>query len=230
MKFEGDPLPLLGSVDKSLVSSLGYKLLEDGALKNPNGFNYHTSTLENDSQIPWWCRIDASLRQNNLYTSPYYKEVAPVLEALKSLNLPNLDGSILYSWSISRLSPRTKLGNHTDGILRFRFCDRIIIPLSVNTKSYNYTVVGGKENRVYLEVGGIYRLNNLEIHGAVNDGDTPRDNLLIDMIDPRLWAKFKDHPDLYSLISPNARDFDKEFFRVLISGERLSKGLKYANT
>jgi hypothetical protein len=70
----------------------------------------------------------------------------------------------------------------------------------------------------------VYRLNNLEIHGAVNDGDIPRDNLLLDFIDLRLWEKFKNHPDMFSLISPKSSEVDSQFFRKLLAGEARSKG------
>lgn len=217
MHFNGTPLAEVGKIPQGIVSELADKLK-----KAELAFNYHT-TLSGEKSAPWWCRIDASLRQDNILTHSYYPLVAPILNELTTLKLDFIKDAKLFAWSISRLNPKTKLDDHTDGILRFRFCDRIIVPLSNNAKSYNYyRNSDGTATKVYFNIGSVYRLNNLHVHGAVNDGDEPRDNILLDFIDPRICDKFINHPDFYSLISPGGDDIDRDFFKELLRGEARS--------
>lgn len=219
MNFNGAPLNQVGSIDESLPIAIRDAIAAHGLLSDPAKLNYKTTALVNDQALPWWCRIDGSLRQGTLYTSEHYPLIKPTLDAFFALRLPAVSGRVLCAWSLSRINPGTRLSDHTDGILRFRFCDRYIIPLSNNSRSYNYYKEGEREVRVHFKIGGVYRLNNLVMHGAVNDGDEPRDNLLLDVIEERVWHKYKHHPDMYALISPGGSPVDKAFFQELLMGE-----------
>lgn len=220
MFFPGEPLIEVGTIGAQAPASLGEYLAKAELLSKPENYNYHTITLIDDQALPWWCRIDASLRKGDLYTNRHYSLVEPVLNKLHTANLACIKDKQLFAWSISRLNPGTRLADHTDGILRFRFCDRLIIPLSVNENSYNYyRDKAGLEVKTHFKIGSVYRLNNLHVHGAINNGTIPRDNILLDYIEPRLCAKFINHPDFYSLISPGGSDLDRGFFKDLLLGE-----------
>jgi hypothetical protein len=102
----------------------------------------------------------------------------------------------LNSVSVSMLKPKQILAEHTDGRFLHRLTNRYLVPLTHSDVNYNYGYINGEKVIYPLKFGNVYRVNNAIVHSAINNEDVERYNLLIDTWEPRLKAKFKDHPDL----------------------------------
>lgn len=140
-----------------------------------------------------WLRIDFARPPEQPNLLPLYNGFQGIAQyVVDSYNLKSISNV-----SLSRLKPLQVLEEHVDGRFIHKLTDRYLVPLSRSDKNYNYGYYQRQKVEFKLQYGHVYRINNSIIHSALNLENDDRYNLLIDVIDPRVWAKFANHPDLY---------------------------------
>lgn len=104
----------------------------------------------------------------------------PVIQEIKKY-LPNSDPTLLQ---LATLLPGQKLQWHIDTYLYQQFSNKIHVPLFTNEQStYEIFLENKHYEKIYMEPGSIWNINNLELHRSVNQGYTFRTHLIIDFID-----------------------------------------------
>lgn len=77
------------------------------------------------------------------------------------------------------LPPGCRVLPHEDGASTFAFTHRVHVPLLLNPKVR--FIVNGED--VPMEEGLAIEINNLETHEVINNGETPRIHLIIDVLE-----------------------------------------------
>lgn len=178
---------ITGTVPAKLLNAVNKEI--DNALSDRD-YNYQDRDV-NNKQLSWM-RLDFMKPPENPARMPLYNSILGVINHItKNYNIDPLN-----SVSVSMLKPKQVLAEHTDGRFLHRITNRYLVPLTHSDVNYNYGYVNGEKVIYPLKFGNVYRVNNAIIHSAINNEDADRYNLLIDTWEPRLKAKFKDHPDL----------------------------------
>ena len=173
------PVELLNSVNDNIKSTLGDR-----------DFNYQDRDV--DSKELSWMRLDFMRPPADARLDPLYQSILKVINHIRD----NFNIDPLNSVSVSMLKPLQVLAEHTDGRFIHRITDRYLVPLMHSDINYNYGYYKNEKVIYPLEFGNVYRVNNAIVHSALNLENAERFNLLIDCWEPRLKAKFKNHPDL----------------------------------
>jgi hypothetical protein len=86
-----------------------------------------------------------------------------------------------------------------------RIAKRIIVPITDTPDILNWHWQDNDTKRYYfLEYGNIYRLNTAYTHGLQSYSKQVRRAVYFDVIEPRLYNKFKQHPDILKVITARA--------------------------
>lgn len=173
------PAELLNAVNKEIDNTL-----------SDRDYNYQDRDVDN-KQLSWM-RLDFMKPPADPARMPLYNSILGVINHITK----NYKIDPLNSVSVSMLKPKQVLAEHTDGRFLHRITNRYLVPLTHSDVNYNYGYVNGEKVIYPLKFGNVYRVNNAIIHSAINNENADRYNLLIDTWEPRLKAKFKDHPDL----------------------------------
>lgn len=140
-----------------------------------------------------WLRIDFAREPIVNRLKPLYFGFRAVADhVVATFNLPPIS-----TISLSQLRPLQVLEEHVDGRFIHKITDRYLVPLSHSDKNYNYGIFKDEKVVYPLRYGRVYRINNSIVHSALNLENEDRHNLLIDVMDNRLRAKFSNHPDLF---------------------------------
>lgn len=105
---------------------------------------------------------------------PIIKLCLPLLSEINNI-FPShkfIKGELYY------LPAKTTQNAHVDPKVFHRFAHRVHIPLLSNNSSYLQV----NENVYHLDPFNIYSFNNVVRHRSINDGDTPRLHLVVDVI------------------------------------------------
>jgi hypothetical protein len=114
-------------------------------------------------------------------------------------------GEVLFGWSISHLPPEKEVIDHCDRMFFHRIAKRIIVPISNTPDILNWHWQDNNTKRNYFfEYGHVYRLNTAYTHGVKSFNKNVRRAIYFDIIEPRLYNKFKQHPDMLKVITANA--------------------------
>jgi hypothetical protein len=143
-----------------------------------------------------WQRLDS-------YNNPENFQLTDIVgEEICTHVMSYFPGQMLYGWSISYLPGKTKILDHVDRMLLHRFAKRIIVPLNNTSEVLNWHYSDDKDTKRYytLDLGNIYRLNTAATHGLMNQSENPRRAIYFDVMDVRVYEKFKDHPDINQVI------------------------------
>lgn len=93
---------------------------------------------------------------------------------------PGYEKGFVNKAMLPNMRPGTDIPKHFDTMKSFSKSHRIHVPILTNDEVY--FTVGGE--RVILEAGEAYEINNLKEHGVKNKGKTDRVHLLFDLYIP----------------------------------------------
>lgn len=101
---------------------------------------------------------------------------------------------------------KSNIIDHVDRMLFHRFAKRIIVPITKHSDVINWHYSKDRVTRRYyfFEYGNIYRLNTAFTHGLKNSGPNARRAIYMDVMDRRLYEKFKSHVDILKVILVDA--------------------------
>lgn len=113
---------------------------------------------------------------------------------------------VLFGWSLSHMPEKSNIIDHVDRMLFHRFAKRIIVPITKHSDVINWHYSKDRVTRRYyfFEYGNIYRLNTAFTHGLKNSGPNARRAIYMDVMDRRLYEKFKSHVDILKVILVDA--------------------------
>ena len=94
---------------------------------------------------------------------------------------PGYERGFINKCMMPNMKPGTKIPEHWDSMESFRVSHRIHVPIITNDEVY--FMVNGE--RVIMEVGKAYEINNRELHSVENKGNTDRVHLLFDLYIPQ---------------------------------------------
>ena len=104
----------------------------------------------------------------------------PIIKEVQKY-LPNSEPSLLQ---LATILPGQKLKWHIDTYLYQQFSNKIHIPLQTNEQStYEVFLEDKTYKKDHMTQGGIWNINNLELHRSVNLGTTSRTHIIMDFID-----------------------------------------------
>lgn len=178
---------IIGTVPSHLLEQVNEEISRS---VTDSDYNYKDRDVATREQS--WLRKDFMSEPTDQKYMPLYTSILAVINYITE----NYKIDPLNSVSVSMLKPKQILAEHTDGRFLHRLTNRYLVPLTHSDVNYNYGYINGEKVIYPLKFGNVYRVNNAIVHSAINNEDVERYNLLIDTWEPRLKAKFKDHPDL----------------------------------
>jgi len=178
---------ITGTVPEKLLNAVNTQIKKTLADAD---YNYQDRDVDNKKLS--WMRLDFMKPPEDKRLDPLYQSILKVVNHI----IDNYNIDPLNSVSVSMLKPNQVLAEHTDGRLIHRITNRYIVPLMDSKKNYMYAYINDEKVEWNIDYGKVYRINNAVIHSAINAEPVERFNLLIDCWEPRLKAKFKNHPDL----------------------------------
>lgn len=184
-KLADAPLKLLQTSEAKLISHETASTSEDNIYK----FSFRD-----------WQRLDS-------YNNPQNVRLEDAIDPeLVTFAMGLFPTEHLYGWSLSFLPANTAIADHVDRMLLHRFCKRVIIPLSTTPDVLNWSYERDRTTKRFytLDYGGVYRLNTAITHGLYNNSNLPRRAVYLDIIDDRLYNRFKNHPEMQKVILANA--------------------------
>ena len=147
-----------------------------------------------------WRRIDS-------YYNPDNHQLADIVgQEIIDHAMSFFPKEVLFGWSLSYMPEKSNVIDHVDRMLFHRFAKRIIIPITEKSDVLNWHYSKDKLTRrfYFFEYGNIYRLNTALTHGLINSGATARRAIYLDVMEKRLYEKFKSHPDILKVILVDA--------------------------
>lgn len=187
MNFEL-PCKQIGPVPLELLEPLEDRVIE---FEKKDAYNFKFGD---------WRRIDS-------YHNPENHKLEEIVgQEIVDHVMSFFNDEVLFGWSLSYLPEKSSVVDHVDRMLFHRFAKRIIVPITKQSDVLNWHYSSDKTTKRYyfFEYGNIYRLNTAATHGLKNSGDTPRRAIYLDVMERRLYEKFKTHNDMLKVILVNA--------------------------
>lgn len=187
MNFEL-PCMHIGSVPLGLLEPLEDRVIE---FEKKDAYNFKFGD---------WRRIDS-------YHNPDNHKLEDIVgQDIVDYVMSFFKDEILFGWSVSYLPEKSTVVDHVDRMLFHRFAKRIIVPITKQSDVLNWHYSRDKTTKrfYFFEYGNIYRLNTAATHGLKNSGDVPRRAIYLDVMERRLYEKFKTHNDILKVILVNA--------------------------
>lgn len=177
------PYQHIGSVPKELLVNALQGIVD---LESKQGYNF---------KFGQWLRLDS-------YHNPDNYQLADIAgQELIDHVMSYFPDNKLFGWSISYLPGMGDVIDHADRMFFHRLAKRIIIPVSDTPDILNWHWQDQHTKRFYFfEYGNVYRLNTAYTHGVKSFNKEIRRAIYLDVIDNRLYDKFKDHPDIVKVI------------------------------
>jgi hypothetical protein len=181
------PMHHIGTIDKPILETALAGVLD---LEDKKGYNF---------KFGEWLRLDS-------YHNPEGYKIEDVAgEELVNTVLSYFPGDVMFGWSISYLPGLGSVIDHADRMFFHRIAKRIIVPITdtPDVLNWHWNRDGTKRN-YFFEYGNIYRLNTAYTHGVKSFNKDIRRAIYFDIMDSRLYEKFKTHPDVVKVILANA--------------------------
>jgi hypothetical protein len=177
------PYKHIGTVPTELLVKAHQGIVD---LENKQGYNF---------KFGEWLRLDS-------YHNPENYQLADIAgQDLIDQVMSFFPNNQLFGWSISYLPGLGEVVDHADRMFFHRLAKRIIIPVSDTPDILNWHWQDQHTKRYYFfEYGNIYRLNTAYTHGVRSHNKEIRRAIYLDVIDNRLYDKFKNHPDIVTVI------------------------------
>jgi len=181
------PYREIGTVPPALLNKALDGIID---LENKKGYNF---------KFGEWLRLDS-------YKNPDNYQLADIVgQELIDKVMSYFPEEVLFGWSVSHLPPLKEVVDHVDRMFFHRIAKRIIIPVSDTPDILNWHWQDYKTKRNYFfDYGHIYRLNTAYTHGLRSYNKNVRRAVYLDVIEPRLYDKFKSHSDMLKVITENA--------------------------
>jgi hypothetical protein len=181
------PYQDLGTVPVTLLEQALKGVID---LETKQGYNF---------KFGEWLRLDS-------YNNPNNYQLADIAgQELINHVMSLYPGEILFGWSISHLPPKKDVIDHVDRMFFHRIAKRIIVPISNTPDILNWHWQDNNTKRNYFfDYGHVYRLNTAYTHGVKSFNKEVRRAIYFDIIEPRLYNKFNQHPDMLKVITANA--------------------------
>jgi hypothetical protein len=181
------PVQELGTIPPTLLERALAGVID---LENRKGYNF---------KFGEWLRLDS-------YNNPENFKLADIAGQELIDHVMNFyPGQVLFGWSISHLPPLKDVIDHVDRMFFHRIAKRIIVPISNTPDVLNWHWQDKNTKRNYfLEYGHVYRLNTAYTHGVKSYNKNVRRAIYFDIMEPRLYNKFINHPDILKVITANA--------------------------
>ena len=170
---------LISFVDDKIVNDLLLTLIEEDWFIDD--YRQVAPTMSKTNSIPIFhtpqCAFDTGIgafktvQKNKLYDR-YFEKIKPILNLLKNYYQYNY-----YTAFLSRLHPKSQIGEHSDIGLFLENCYRIHLPILTNKEVY-YNIQGYDFN--WLK-GCLYEFDNTLVHGVINNSDQYRIHLVINL-------------------------------------------------
>ena len=147
-----------------------------------------------------WLRLDS-------YHNPDNYQLADIVgQELIDHVMSYFPGEVLFGWSVSHLPPMQTIVDHADRMFFHRLAKRIIVPISNADDILNWHWNRDRQTKLpyTFPLGHVYRLNTSVTHGVQSFNKQARRAVYFDVMESRLYDKFKGHADIVTVILANA--------------------------
>lgn len=147
-----------------------------------NNYRQTTGNMQHTKSIPIMHTAMCVTGENTMAAidsirpEPMYEKFIPVIQPVLDL-LKEHYSFDKYAAFLAYLKPQSVIGMHPDVGYFLTKCHRIHVPLLTNPK-VAYVI---EDKEYYWERGNVYEFDNTRLHGVVNNSDSPRVHLVVNL-------------------------------------------------
>ena len=179
----------------SLIATIDRELIERAANEIGSPNNWARNKRDEHPKLNEGRSLE--LREQTHKDTPFrykYPSVEQIVNIVLRLGYGSMPGKILAAY----LPPGAKIKPHKDGGEYYKYHNRIHIPLITAPE----VTMFADDEPYHMDVGNVYLFQNLRRHSVVNNSETGRIHLIVDVLDTRYDAQFYQQYQSVLIVNP----------------------------